>query len=507
MKKWGILLLAALVAMFVMVSCQDLNVYAKKADLTASGVATGVCLNCHTADATYGMAGAAGTNKTAYANSGHAKMAYRKAVPTGYAFSSAVVEESSSCAKCHTDAGFESWSDNGPAPMATYGTTNPYSLMVQSISMTTTEAGASFISCFTCHDPHSQWTMALRTEKPVAFPQGNFTSGATLSAYSSTIYNMGAGNLCVNCHQNRGSGAAFNDYLSTVTVTTANTDIANFTSVSRTGADTTSYLPVYATVASGTVTIAKGGNSHWSVQGDYVLGTISSAKTASVTNGYTVASANPTFAANPHYSEDSCVTCHVSNGDHSLYLSTSTGDNLASCQYCHSATSTAPGKISATSTKTYSSTATDFANEISNSTMLANIQTAEWKLLNYFGTAANFYARTGSGTTAAPYVLATATANGVVKQILDNTVSPVTYKTTWTPYAATDSHVALKDWDFASGLYMSQAQYQAYWNFYVYTKDHSRGIHNPTFTAELLYDAMTLTGLTTDRDAIWATRL
>lgn len=54
-----------------------------------------------------------------------------------------------------------------------------------------TQVNPSPIGCFTCHEPHTNHNFNLRTEAAVALMQGGGT------------FDMGAGNLCANCHQAR----------------------------------------------------------------------------------------------------------------------------------------------------------------------------------------------------------------------------------------------------------------------------------------------------------------
>lgn len=73
------------------------------------------------------------------------------------------------CSKCHTNEGFKAFLASGDPG----NPTNP-----------------SPIGCFTCHAPHTNSNFSLRTEAPVALEQGG-------------TFDMGAGNLCANCHQAR----------------------------------------------------------------------------------------------------------------------------------------------------------------------------------------------------------------------------------------------------------------------------------------------------------------
>jgi hypothetical protein len=74
------------------------------------------------------------------------------------------------CANCHTNEGFINHLETGT------------SVEVEK---------PSHIACFTCHAPHTNGDLRLRTKAPVTLERG----GAT--------FDMGDGNLCANCHQAR----------------------------------------------------------------------------------------------------------------------------------------------------------------------------------------------------------------------------------------------------------------------------------------------------------------
>jgi hypothetical protein len=77
---------------------------------------------------------------------------------------------STDCTRCHSQQGFLDWLDSGRV----FG---PYSTV-------------SAIHCFTCHAPHTNGTLQLRTEAAYALNNG-------------VIFDHGAGNLCSNCHHSR----------------------------------------------------------------------------------------------------------------------------------------------------------------------------------------------------------------------------------------------------------------------------------------------------------------
>jgi hypothetical protein len=77
--------------------------------------------------------------------------------------------DGTSCSQCHTNEGFKAFLATGE----TIDPTNP-----------------SSIGCFTCHAPHTVGDFSLRTSAPVEFIAGG-------------SFDMGAANLCANCHQAR----------------------------------------------------------------------------------------------------------------------------------------------------------------------------------------------------------------------------------------------------------------------------------------------------------------
>lgn len=117
------------------------------------------CFDCHSDQETYLIAAG-----FAWENSMHA--------------SGRVVARSSSasCAPCHSTDGFIAFT-NGDEVV---GVDDP-----------------TVIHCFACHQPHSNSNFGLRVDDPTALKDG-------------TVYDIGAGNLCANCHQSRRN---VNDYV------------------------------------------------------------------------------------------------------------------------------------------------------------------------------------------------------------------------------------------------------------------------------------------------------
>jgi hypothetical protein len=172
---------------------------------------------------------------------------------------------SASCAPCHSTEGFIQVA----AGEEVVGVDNP-----------------TVIHCFACHQPHSEGDFGLRKDDPTAIQDG-------------TVYDIGAGNLCVNCHQGRRN---VNDY-----------------------------------VFDG-VTLSRYFGPHHGPQSDMLFGS----------NGYEYA--GYTYTEKPFHrslTEDGCVDCHLkySNtyavGGHSFNMRSQDeeeGDeilNLGSCTGCH----------------------------------------------------------------------------------------------------------------------------------------------------------------------------
>ena len=161
---------------------------------------------------------------------------------------------SAGCAGCHSGSAF---------PLMVEAGLNPG-------SVSTGDPDPTRQDCRTCHMIHDTFTMqdfALRTTAPVA-----------MYAVSGAIYDGGAGNLCVNCHQPRRDA------------------------------------PV---AVGGTVTgISEHWGPHHGPQSAMLLGR---------------AGAGPTGTQHGHYAiENTCVDCHMGDGDNHTFEPV-----LAKCRECH----------------------------------------------------------------------------------------------------------------------------------------------------------------------------
>ncbi len=294
-------------------------------------------------------------------------------------------------------------------------------------------SAASPPGCFTCHDPHSTGDFSLRTQAPVPLVDGV------------TTFNKGAGNLCANCHHVR----------NTVSSMTSN--------------------------ATQTWDNGRNGGPTMGPQSDFIMGA-NYWKDPSQTNFQGVS---------PHYTyaSDSCKTCHwfggssgnagasLQLGGHGTYL---TGvvqgtqkDLVASCKQCHS--SAGPGNNWGSGT-TFNASGHHFAAKPSgfgNDTddELVQIDYLKYTLITYFATGSNF---TGG---VAPIVSATGGA-----YLFPTTTPPTPPAPTWEMD---------RDWVFNSASStLTQVQSQSYWNFSMFMYDRSRGVHNPKFAAQILWDAI-----------------
>ncbi|MEW6051050.1 MAG: hypothetical protein AB1644_08335 [Candidatus Zixiibacteriota bacterium] len=171
----------------------------------------------------------------------------------------------SDCTKCHDHQGFLDF-------LATGTVSAPYSKV-------------SAIGCFTCHAPHSTFTLELRTVAPYTMPAGN-------------VFDHGNGNLCVNCHHVR-------DKASTIVAATD-----SFTIDTRWG-------------------------PHHGAQGEMVSGT----------GGYLFA--GYTYDSDPHASvvREACAGCHMGNvqthdgydvGGHSFNMRALEDSTITMVKYCSS---------------------------------------------------------------------------------------------------------------------------------------------------------------------------
>jgi hypothetical protein len=167
--------------------------------------------------------------------------------------------DASDCMRCHDQQGFIEFLATGELPDMKY-------------------ESVSAIGCFTCHNPHQNGDLRLRTDAPFTLLNG-------------AVFDHGEGNLCVNCHHSR-------------------TDV-------RTIADNQA--------------ISNRFGPHHGPQGEMLIGT----------GGFEFPGEGYNFPNSPHrlIVEDACVGCHMANpeihdgyavGGHSWNMEDEeTGTNMA----------------------------------------------------------------------------------------------------------------------------------------------------------------------------------
>jgi hypothetical protein len=214
------------------------------------------CMKCHGSTPEYPILGA----RMGYDTSGH-----KRNGNSAYA-------NGGGCQQCHTNEGFIEY--------VAKGKTDPNAFVEY----------PSQQSCFTCHAPHETGTMSLRTVAAVKTANGS-------------VFDLGSGNLCANCHQARSVA----------------TDLVK---------------PMAAN------TISAPWGAHHGPQADMILGT----------NAYQ--DPRKSYATSPHklVVKDGCVSCHMSLpqgrygfspsvGGHSFNISGDVHEaeklNTSGCVTCH----------------------------------------------------------------------------------------------------------------------------------------------------------------------------
>ena len=214
------------------------------------------CFACHGGETEYPVAGA----QLSYAQSGHYLGWDKHAQNSWYA-------NGNGCQQCHTSEGFVEYVNTGEVVGFVDYPSQP--------------------GCFACHDPHNTGDFSLRTKAAVTLQTGD-------------IFDVGAGNLCANCHQSR-------------------RDVAS-------------------QVEAGTLSSHFG--AHHGPEADMFLGV----------NGFEVPGKSYSDSAHTFVVEDSCVECHLARpegrysaspevGGHSFYakgeVHGATKINASACSSCH----------------------------------------------------------------------------------------------------------------------------------------------------------------------------
>jgi hypothetical protein len=416
-----------------------------KDDIDANTDAIAACKSCHSDGTDTGeqILGA----QAQYAASGHYKgprMFDPNVANTGHIYvfhgSNAPYANRSSCAACHTHEGFVTSSAGG-----------------------TVEGDATPAppGCFTCHKPHTDGDFSLRT-----------TTAVTLTD-TTTSFNLGTGNLCATCHLARDNAAQ-------------EIDATDYTIKVGPGAS-----PI-AGVASDTV------SSHWGPhhgpQADVLMG---------VSNWD---SGTATIGVSKHATGNSCVACHhyqttgglsgnLEWGGHGFYLTSDVHgaekDLLKNCSAtgCHS---TAKFEKDTTVVGTperfvwmNKTAAADWDGNGTTERVLVEIRLMRDKLIAYYGTGTNFIERTPDPV-ADPQTYTYADGAAGDGALIE-------------PLAGGDVAASVTDLDnlYKFGLEyafqeteMSLQQAYSFFNLKLFIEDKSDGIHNPTFAAQILWDAI-----------------
>jgi len=291
------------------------------------------------------------------------------------------------CQICHTNEGFIDYVKTGKVDPDAY------------------VAYPSQPSCVTCHSPHETWDFSLRTTKAVKLQDGS-------------TFDVGAGNLCANCHQ------------------------------ARLG------------VASGVKAMeARSVSSHWGghhgPQSNVVNGT----------NAYEYPGKH--YASSPHKDvlADGCVTCHMSLpegryssspdvGGHSFNVVGEVHEaaqvNVSACAGCHEGI----GQLAGTEMFDIKAKA-DYDRDGTVEAVQMEVQGLLDAMVNKNGT-------------------------GYLQ-----TINP--------PMFAKDAEATfegLGGWANSRSGNWSEAEIGALWNFKLFVEDRSRGVHNATYTIQVLYDSL-----------------
>jgi hypothetical protein len=216
------------------------------------------CFKCHGSSETeYALLGA----KAGYETSGHKNLG------------NSYYANGGGCQQCHTNEGFIEYVNNGSVDAEGY------------------IAYPSQPGCFTCHPVHENFNFSLRTVNPVKLVSGD-------------TFDMGDGNLCVNCHRARTAGAT------AAVETKANAVRSHF-------------------------------GGHHGPQGDMLSGS----------GAYEFAGKTYSDSVHTRAVADSCVTCHMALPDGRFSMAPSVGGhsfnvegdvheaakvNTAGCITCHS---------------------------------------------------------------------------------------------------------------------------------------------------------------------------
>jgi hypothetical protein len=465
----------------VIIGCLAAGVLALLAACKPATVSdTGSCTECHSGDTDLGNKVLAA--KAQYEYSGHFA-GPRVLEPAGSA--EIFIAEGSNamycnggdpggCSKCHTDQGFVASLANGGVNINVPAASQP--------------------GCFTCHAPHETGNFTVRTQVSVLLVDGT------------TTFNKGKGNLCVICHQARTKASAG------VTATN-NSAISGFASL-------ISGSPYSITPSTSAPKVLQRWSSssgpHHGPQADFLMGT----------NFWKDPALLPTdfIGAGQHYTNlmapDGCATCHMyepetgrlggnlSMGGHGKYLNGAVHGSLvelvSQCKTCHVSGGVGdpwPSAVTATTFDSSDHTVGDIDGDGSTDDILVEIEHLKKKLLTYFGESSNFlsitYALDGSKSYTGYSIAAASDGQAPVTNLGGLDYVPGT--------VLGDEQGWHRDWEFNGysppsvdyGLttvlaypVLTKWQSESFWNFKFFMEDRSAGVHNPTFAAQILYDAI-----------------
>jgi len=346
-----------------------------KAKLAAGltrGDFSAACAECHGAAPKYPMLGA----RLGYETSGHKNN------------DNSFYANGGGCQRCHTNEGF--------IEFAATGKVDPKAFVRY----------PSQPNCVTCHTQHESWDFSLRTVKPVKLVDGS-------------VFDLGKGNLCANCHQASGEARAL----------------------------------VKASPAAG---IFPFWGAHHGPQSDLVSGT----------NAWEYP--GKSYSSSPHKAvlTDGCVECHMALpegryglnpevGGHSFNIVGEVHEagkiNTAGCLACHQDIKQLPG------TEFFDLKAKeDFDRDGKVEAVQVEVQ----------GLLETFVNPKGTG-----YL---------------QTMNPPMFKTD----AQASFPGLTTGWAGSRNGQWSETQMAALYNYKLVVEDRSRGVHNATYTIQVLYDAL-----------------
>jgi hypothetical protein len=471
MTHWKLFaLLICLVGIALLIGC-------KPPDPSANWAASTDCKACHSAESTSTYGPLVLANQAAYHESGHLN-GPRTMIPSAsiaYEFdgSDSMYCNGSSCSQCHTAQGFVSFVNTGVA-----GNQEP----------------ASPPGCFTCHKPHETGDFSLRTTTAVKLID------------NVTTFDKGKGNLCVTCHHAR-TPAVTNPLGNSGISATDTTLVSGFAGLVSHGLYT---ITATTTAPKNFQRWSSSSGPHHGPQSDFMMGV----------NNWTYTKTAVTYQGpSAHYNPaaDSCVACHMydpatgnlsgtlSMGGHGWYLTDTvhgaSTDLVGLCKNCHVSGGTGapwPTAVTATTFDKSNHTIGDIDGDGATSDVIVEIDHMKKALLTYFGNSANFLNVSYTLDGAKNYTGYTFAAGSTAQAPVTSTDGTADY----VPGATWDWH---RDWEFNAAAItavdtgvtnilaypmLNKWQSQSFWNFKLFMEDKSRGVHNPRYAAQILYDAI-----------------